>query len=141
MNAAKALESSAQASVLPILDKVLQKESDPEIEAVLAQLKAGIDLKSPDAAVRLAAVKVLGESKVQRTKTLLYPLLEKDGSGQFAEPDEKVREEAEFAIRMIDRRLAVSDYAYVIAEGRVYMEGEPDKLSAMPEIRKAYLGL
>jgi branched-chain amino acid transport system ATP-binding protein len=37
--------------------------------------------------------------------------------------------------------MAVSDYAYVIAEGRVYMEGEPEKLSAMPEIRKAYLGL
>ena len=37
--------------------------------------------------------------------------------------------------------LAVSDYAYVIAEGRLFTEGEPAKLSAMPEIRKAYLGL
>jgi branched-chain amino acid transport system ATP-binding protein len=37
--------------------------------------------------------------------------------------------------------LAVSDYAYVIAEGRLFTEGEPKKLSAMPEIRKAYLGL
>ncbi|HTV28923.1 MAG TPA: ABC transporter ATP-binding protein [Xanthobacteraceae bacterium] len=37
--------------------------------------------------------------------------------------------------------LAVSDYAYVIAEGRLFTEGEPTKLSAMPEIRKAYLGL
>jgi branched-chain amino acid transport system ATP-binding protein len=37
--------------------------------------------------------------------------------------------------------LAVSDYAYVIAEGRLFTEGEPRKLSAMPEIRKAYLGL
>jgi branched-chain amino acid transport system ATP-binding protein len=37
--------------------------------------------------------------------------------------------------------LAVSDYAYVIAEGRLFTEGEPSKLSAMPEIRKAYLGL
>ena len=111
LEAAKALESSAQASVLPILDKVLQKETDPEIKSVLAQLKAGIDLKSPDAAVRMAAVKVLGESNVQRTKTLLYALLEKDGNGQFLEPDEKVREEAEFAIKQIDRRLAISDYA------------------------------
>jgi urea transport system permease protein len=111
LEAAKALESSAQASVLPILEKVLPKETDPEIKGVLAQLKAGIDLKSSDAAVRLAAVKALGESKLQRTKTLLYPLLEKDGSGNFIEPDEKVREEAEFAIKMIDRRLAVSDYA------------------------------
>jgi branched-chain amino acid transport system ATP-binding protein len=37
--------------------------------------------------------------------------------------------------------LAVSDYAYVIAEGRLFTEGEPGKLAAMPEIRKAYLGL
>jgi branched-chain amino acid transport system ATP-binding protein len=37
--------------------------------------------------------------------------------------------------------LAVSDYAYVIAEGRLFTEGEPSKLAAMPEIRRAYLGL
>jgi branched-chain amino acid transport system ATP-binding protein len=37
--------------------------------------------------------------------------------------------------------LAVSDYAYVVAEGRVFTEGEPGTLAAMPEIRKAYLGL
>jgi branched-chain amino acid transport system ATP-binding protein len=37
--------------------------------------------------------------------------------------------------------LAVSDYAYVIAEGRLFTEGVPQKLAAMPEIRKAYLGL
>jgi branched-chain amino acid transport system ATP-binding protein len=37
--------------------------------------------------------------------------------------------------------LAVSDYAYVIAEGRLFTEGAPAKLSTMPEIRKAYLGL
>ena len=36
---------------------------------------------------------------------------------------------------------ALSDYAYVIAEGRLFTEGEPDKLAAMPGIRKAYLGL
>jgi branched-chain amino acid transport system ATP-binding protein len=37
--------------------------------------------------------------------------------------------------------LAVSDYAYVIAEGRLFTEGLPATLAAMPEIRKAYLGL
>ena len=36
---------------------------------------------------------------------------------------------------------AVSDYAYVIAEGRLFTEGAPASLSAMPEIRRAYLGL
>ena len=37
--------------------------------------------------------------------------------------------------------LAVSDYAYVIAEGRVFTEGPSSVLGAMPEIRRAYLGL
>ncbi|MGA7985269.1 MAG: ABC transporter ATP-binding protein [Burkholderiales bacterium] len=36
---------------------------------------------------------------------------------------------------------ALSDYAYVIAEGRVFTEGDPERLEAMPEIRQAYLGL
>jgi branched-chain amino acid transport system ATP-binding protein len=37
--------------------------------------------------------------------------------------------------------LAVSDYAYVIAEGRVFAEGPPSVLEANSEIRRAYLGL
>ena len=36
---------------------------------------------------------------------------------------------------------AVSDHAYVIAEGRLFTEGPPAALAAMPEIRRAYLGL
>jgi len=37
--------------------------------------------------------------------------------------------------------LALSDYAYVIAEGRIFTEGLPKELVAKPEIRRAYLGL
>jgi branched-chain amino acid transport system ATP-binding protein len=37
--------------------------------------------------------------------------------------------------------LALSDYAYVVAEGRIFMEGVPQELAAKPEIRRAYLGL
>jgi branched-chain amino acid transport system ATP-binding protein len=37
--------------------------------------------------------------------------------------------------------LAVSDYAYVIAEGRPFTEGRPSEIAARPEIRQAYLGL
>jgi branched-chain amino acid transport system ATP-binding protein len=36
---------------------------------------------------------------------------------------------------------AVSDHAYVIAEGRVFTEGSPAALSNQPDIRRAYLGL
>jgi branched-chain amino acid transport system ATP-binding protein len=37
--------------------------------------------------------------------------------------------------------LAISDYTYVFAEGRVTIEGESAKVACMDEVRKAYLGL
>ena len=36
---------------------------------------------------------------------------------------------------------SLSDYAYVIAEGRLFTEGLPARLESQPEIRRAYLGL
>jgi branched-chain amino acid transport system ATP-binding protein len=36
---------------------------------------------------------------------------------------------------------SLSDYAYVIAEGRLFTEGPPAQLESQPEIRRAYLGL
>jgi branched-chain amino acid transport system ATP-binding protein len=37
--------------------------------------------------------------------------------------------------------LALSDHAYVVAEGRIFTHGAPEVLADMPEIRRAYLGL
>ncbi|WP_438001610.1 ABC transporter ATP-binding protein [Sorangium sp. So ce185] len=37
--------------------------------------------------------------------------------------------------------MAVSDYAYVLAEGRVHLEGEASALARKEEVRRAYLGL
>ncbi len=37
--------------------------------------------------------------------------------------------------------LAVSDYTYVLAEGRIPIEGESRKVASMDEVRRAYLGL
>ena len=37
--------------------------------------------------------------------------------------------------------LAMSDYTYVLAEGRVNIQGESHEVAGMPEVRKAYLGL
>ena len=57
----------------------------------------------------------------------------------------KQLKEAGLTILLVEQNvhlaLAVSDYAYVIAEGKLFTEGEPHALEAMPEIRRAYLGL
>ncbi len=37
--------------------------------------------------------------------------------------------------------LALSDYAYVMAEGRVHLEGPARQIAASDEVRRAYLGL
>lgn len=37
--------------------------------------------------------------------------------------------------------LAVSDYAYVLAEGRIWMEGEARALAKRAEVRRAFLGI
>jgi len=36
---------------------------------------------------------------------------------------------------------SLSDYAYVIAEGKLFTEGRPADLETRPEIRRAYLGV
>lgn len=57
----------------------------------------------------------------------------------------KTLREAGLTILLVEQNvhlaLAVSDYAYVIAEGRVFTEGPPSMLRVKPEIRRAYLGL
>ncbi len=37
--------------------------------------------------------------------------------------------------------LAMSDYTYVLAEGRISIRGQSDEVAKMDEVRKAYLGL
>ena len=57
----------------------------------------------------------------------------------------KMLKEAGLTILLVEQNvhlaLAVADHAYVIAEGRIFTEGPADALAAMPEIRRAYLGL
>jgi branched-chain amino acid transport system ATP-binding protein len=57
----------------------------------------------------------------------------------------KQLKEAGLTILLVEQNvhlaLALSDYAYVIAEGRIFTEGLPAELAAKPEIRRAYLGL
>ena len=107
---ARAIESTSQAAVLPLIEKALAKESDPAIKSSLEQTKASLNLKSSDPAARLAAVQKLGETNQARFKTVLEGFLEKGSAGKFIEPEEKVRSAAESSIAAIRGRLVISDY-------------------------------
>ncbi len=41
----------------------------------------------------------------------------------------------------VQMSLAVSDFAYVMSQGKIELEGEAKQVREMPEVRKAYLGL
>jgi branched-chain amino acid transport system ATP-binding protein len=57
----------------------------------------------------------------------------------------KMLKEAGITMLLVEQNvqmaLAVSDYGYVIAQGKVELEGSPEKLAQNEHVRKAYLGL
>ena len=102
--AAKELEDNVDPFYIPILDRALAQEKDPEIKAFVAQARALIALKSPDALTRLAAVKTLGESNNPSLKVRLIALTD-----PTKEADERVRLEAKNSLRALNARLALGE--------------------------------
>ena len=106
--AAQEVNQNVDAKMLPLLDRALAAEKDPKIRARLQLAHAQASLGSTDAAVRLAAVKTLGESSDPRVRQLLLPLTEKQGDS-WLEADSAVRAAAGTSIRSIEQRLAWAD--------------------------------
>ena len=114
--AAKELQSNAEEDALPAISTALAKESDPEVKGLLALTQASIQLSSTDKATRLAAVKALTESDSGSTRTLLLGLLERK-NGQYVEPDDELRAEAERSLRAVESRLAKGEMVARIFSG------------------------
>ncbi|MEP7208933.1 MAG: urea ABC transporter permease subunit UrtB [Casimicrobiaceae bacterium] len=106
--AARTLQTSADAELLPALKKALVAEKIADIRSLLQLAAARVDLQSSDRAVRLEAVRALGESSDPSTRALLAPMLEKK-AGAFVEPDAELRTEAEISLRAMEGRLATGD--------------------------------
>ena len=96
--AAKAL-SGADAAMLPLIRKSLEKEADPEIRALLDMTAASLELKDGSKESRLAAIRKLASSN---NKALLVEAA--------ADPDEDIRLEAQKSLRAVDGRLAVGEW-------------------------------
>ncbi len=106
--AVKTLEDGAGEEMLPLIGKALERESDAHIRKLLTLVQASVQLKSADAALRLAAVKALAQSDNPNTKMLLLGLLERKGEG-YAEPDAAVRAEAQASLAAVQSRLSTAD--------------------------------
>ena len=112
--AAQALQRGADEDMLPVIQRALAKEQDPEIKSLLTLTQATVQLASTDKPTRLGAIRALAESRDPNTKTLLLPLLEKKGA-EFVEPDGEIRAEAELSLRAIEGRLSTGEMV-----GRVF---------------------
>lgn len=105
---AKELQTNAGPSLVPILEKALSQETDPEIKKLLQFAHAQANLHAEDPKARLTAVNELATSNSPAVKSLLLALLQKTGDS-FAEPDADVRTAAQLAIKSIESRLVWSD--------------------------------
>ena len=98
LKAARELAQNADEAALPIVRKALEKETDPEVRPLLAQMAATVQLKSEDPAARINAIRTLAESRSTSTRTTLAALLE-------TEKNASVRGEIERTLREIGGRL------------------------------------
>ena len=117
LSAAKAVADEASEEMLPLIKRALEKESDKEVKALLGQARAMIEIKSGDAAVRRAAVKLLGESATPQAKQILESMLLKNSDGSFVETDAGVRQEIQNAISAIETRFILPQLAGALFSG------------------------
>lgn len=123
--AATELQKSANAAQAPLINKALEKETDPEIKPLLQLAAATANLESTDPAVRKAAIKALAGSSNANLKPVLQKLLEKKSDGTYVEPDEGIRAEAESTLSALNGRLARTEFVgnlfYGISLGSVLL--------------------
>jgi urea transport system permease protein len=108
--AAKELTGGAEAAMLPLIKKALDKETDPAIRKLLGQTAATLEIFSGDKETRIASIRVLGDSGNPGVKSLLLSVLEK-------ETDADVRSAAQDSLGTLEKRLVWNQRAGLIFAG------------------------
>jgi urea transport system permease protein len=106
------LKDQADEGKLVLIDKAAAQETDPDIKAALAQLRAAILIASPDKARRLDAAKLLGGSVLPATRSLLLERLAPTG-----ETDPEVRAALAASLDTVQGRLAWGERLGVLFTG------------------------
>ena len=102
--AAQQLQKSAKPAQLGLLNARVASEQDAAVRDALALALANLQLVDPDPAVRLQAVRLLGETGEPLARTRLEALLDGD-----SETDAGVRTAAETSLAQVKRRLLVGE--------------------------------
>ena len=104
LSAAQQLQKSAKPAQLKFLDQQLAEETDHDVHAALSLALANLQLVDPDPAVRLSAVRLLGETGEPLARTRLENLLQPD-----VETNATVRTAAETSLAQVKRKLLIGD--------------------------------
>ena len=107
--AAKELAGGADASMLPLVRKALEKEGDPAIKALLELTAASMEMKGGTKEERIAAIRRLGTSSSPNSRTLL--------AEAATDSDEDIKLEAQKALREVQGRLAWGERAGLLFAG------------------------
>jgi urea transport system permease protein len=123
--AAKRMQQSGDASIITLLEKARAGETQGEVRNALDIALATSALKSGDPAKRLNAVRILGDSGNGAFRPILAGLVAQGPDGAYAEPDPRVREAANAALKSIDWHLWKIEWAgnlfYGISLGSVLL--------------------
>ncbi|MFV3412798.1 urea ABC transporter permease subunit UrtB [Pseudomonas nitroreducens] len=104
LEAARQLQKSARPAQRTLLEYRLNEESNESVKAALQLALANLQLADPAPAVRLSAVRLLGESGDPQARTRLENLLD-----PAVEPDDSVRTAAATSLGQVKRRLLMGD--------------------------------
>ncbi|AEF24031.1 urea ABC transporter permease subunit UrtB [Pseudomonas fulva] len=104
LSAAQQLQKSAQPAQLPLLAKAQAEEDDDAVRDALTLALANLQLVDANPAVRLAAVRLLGETGEPLARTRLENLLEPG-----VESDAGVRTAAETSLAQVKRKLLIGE--------------------------------
>lgn len=102
--AAQQLQKSAQPAQMAFLDRRFAAEPDAAVHAALGLALANLQLGASEPAVRLAAVRLLGETGDPLARTRLEALLQPGAEG-----DPGVRTAAETSLAQVQRKLLVGE--------------------------------
>jgi len=102
--AAQQLQKSAQPNQLALLDHQVAGEQDDDVKAALSLALANLQLVDPNPAVRLAAVRLLGDTGEPMARTRLETLLDPS-----VETDAGVRTAAETSLTQVKRKLMIGE--------------------------------
>jgi urea transport system permease protein len=109
LEAARALAGGADASMLTLVKKALEKETDADIKPLLELTASSMEMKSGDRETRLAAIRRLGESNSPNSRTLLAEAVN--------DTDGDIRGAAQRSLREVQGKLAWGERAGLLFAG------------------------